>query len=324
RISRGSSRPSRSSTDSRTASASPLRVRVIRSCCWRTRRASSDRRAFASDSGTGVAAIVMVRNIACISQILDYLRTGCQALQPLRSRSREADPGNLRLLSRHAAGTLASLAGTGAASARGRLEVAGEGADAGERVRNAAGLLDPGQVPGSRDYVTSADGISAAVCCPWLPGRGLCAPRTKATGTLMAPGDPAKPAARCPATEATVPAQAASETRICGGPGGRRLAQRSSPATAARSARSRRHQQARGAPSARPFPACVRVLPEEADRPSPGPSRQCHRRRPLRGRRQGGLDSEGPADGRRAQAPLLIANHAPAVDLGAEHLPVLR
>src|ERR1035437_1344520 len=152
RISRVISRPSRSSTDSRTASASPLRVRVIRSCCWRTRRASSDRRAFASDSGTGVAAIVMVRNIACISQILDYLRTGSQALQPLRSRSREADPGNLRLLSRHAAGTLASLAGTGAASARGRLEVAGEAAAAGERVRNAAGLLDPGQVPGSRDH----------------------------------------------------------------------------------------------------------------------------------------------------------------------------
>src|ERR1039458_2118458 len=129
-------------------------------------------------------------------------------LRPAKSRSREADPGNLRLLSRHAAGTLASLAGTGAASARGRLEVAGEGADAGERVRNAAGLLDPGQVPGSRDYVTSADGISAAVCCPWLTGRGLCAPRTKATGTLMAPGDPAKPPARCPATEATGPAHA--------------------------------------------------------------------------------------------------------------------
>src|ERR1019366_2043263 len=69
-----------------------------------------------------------------------------------------------------------------------------------------------GRCPAAGITVTSADGISAAVCCPWLTGRGLCAPRTKATGTLMAPGDPAKPAARCPATEATVPAQAASET----------------------------------------------------------------------------------------------------------------
>src|SRR5271166_5185217 len=64
RISRVISRPSRSSTETRTASGSPLRVRVIRSCCWRTRLASSDRRALASDSGTGVAAIVIVRTIA--------------------------------------------------------------------------------------------------------------------------------------------------------------------------------------------------------------------------------------------------------------------
>jgi hypothetical protein len=48
-----------------------LRVRVIRSCCWRTRLASSDRRALASDNGTGVAAIVMVRSIDLASQLLD-------------------------------------------------------------------------------------------------------------------------------------------------------------------------------------------------------------------------------------------------------------
>jgi hypothetical protein len=36
-------------------------VRVIRSCCWRTRLASSDRHALASDSGTGVAATDMAR-----------------------------------------------------------------------------------------------------------------------------------------------------------------------------------------------------------------------------------------------------------------------
>jgi hypothetical protein len=71
RISKVISRPSRSSTDSRTASGSPLRVRVIRSCCWRTRRASSERRALASDSGTGVAAVVIVRTIDVISLLLD-------------------------------------------------------------------------------------------------------------------------------------------------------------------------------------------------------------------------------------------------------------
>ena len=37
RISRVISKPSRSSTDSKTASGSPLRVKVMRSCCWRTR-----------------------------------------------------------------------------------------------------------------------------------------------------------------------------------------------------------------------------------------------------------------------------------------------
>ena len=74
RISRVISRPSRSSTESRTASASPLRVSVIRSCCWRTRRASSDRRALASESGTGVAAMLMVRSIDPPSQPLDQLR----------------------------------------------------------------------------------------------------------------------------------------------------------------------------------------------------------------------------------------------------------
>src|SRR5215467_11326522 len=71
RISRVISRPSRSSTDSKTASGSPLRVSVIRSCCWRTRLASSDRRALASDNGTGVAAIVIVRSIDFIGLFLD-------------------------------------------------------------------------------------------------------------------------------------------------------------------------------------------------------------------------------------------------------------
>src|SRR5215472_17402392 len=71
RISRVISRPSRSSTDSKTASGSPLRVRVMRSCCWRTRLASSDRRALASDSGTGVAATVMVRSVGAASQFSD-------------------------------------------------------------------------------------------------------------------------------------------------------------------------------------------------------------------------------------------------------------
>ena len=74
RISRVISRPSRSSTESRTASASPLRVSVIRSCCWRTRRTSSDRRALASESGTGVAAMLMVRSIDPPSQPLDQPR----------------------------------------------------------------------------------------------------------------------------------------------------------------------------------------------------------------------------------------------------------
>jgi hypothetical protein len=50
RISRVISGPSRSSTDSKTTSGSPLRVRTIRSCCWRTRLASSERRALASDN----------------------------------------------------------------------------------------------------------------------------------------------------------------------------------------------------------------------------------------------------------------------------------
>jgi hypothetical protein len=36
---------------------------VIRSCCWRTRLASSERRALASDNGTAVAAMVIVRII---------------------------------------------------------------------------------------------------------------------------------------------------------------------------------------------------------------------------------------------------------------------
>ncbi len=71
RISKVISRPSRSSTDSRTASASPLRVRVIRSRCCRTRLASSERRALASDSGMGVAAIVVVRNTDPIGQFPD-------------------------------------------------------------------------------------------------------------------------------------------------------------------------------------------------------------------------------------------------------------
>ena len=76
RISRVISRPSRSSTDSKTASGSPLRVRVIRSCCWRTRLANSDRCALASDSGTGVAAIDMVRSIDRISLIFDQRFAG--------------------------------------------------------------------------------------------------------------------------------------------------------------------------------------------------------------------------------------------------------
>jgi hypothetical protein len=71
RISKVISRPSRSSTDNKTASASPLRVRVIRSCCWRTRLASSERRALASDKGTGVAAIVIVKIIALVGLLSD-------------------------------------------------------------------------------------------------------------------------------------------------------------------------------------------------------------------------------------------------------------
>jgi hypothetical protein len=61
---------SRSSTDSKTASASPLRVRVIRSCCCRTRLASSERRALAYN-GTAVAAIVIVRIIDLNGLTLD-------------------------------------------------------------------------------------------------------------------------------------------------------------------------------------------------------------------------------------------------------------
>ena len=84
RISSVISRPSRSSTDRRTASASPLRVRVIRSCCWRTRRASSDRRALASESGTGVAAILIVRSIGHVSPYSD------QQSAPVICRDRRA------------------------------------------------------------------------------------------------------------------------------------------------------------------------------------------------------------------------------------------
>jgi hypothetical protein len=40
-------------------------------CCWRTRLASSDRRAFASDSGTGVAAMPMDRIMSPTSLYLD-------------------------------------------------------------------------------------------------------------------------------------------------------------------------------------------------------------------------------------------------------------
>src|SRR5260370_27831461 len=82
RISRVISRPSRSSTDSRTASASPLRVKVMRSCCWRTRRASSDRRALASDSGTGVEAIVIVRSMGYIGQFSDLSSRTAQRWPP--------------------------------------------------------------------------------------------------------------------------------------------------------------------------------------------------------------------------------------------------
>jgi hypothetical protein len=71
RISKVISRPSRSSTERRTASGSPLRVRVIRSCCCRTRLASSDSRVLASDSDTGVAAMLMVRSIDRTSLIPD-------------------------------------------------------------------------------------------------------------------------------------------------------------------------------------------------------------------------------------------------------------
>ena len=76
RISKVISKPSRSSTDSKTASASPLRVRVIRSCCWRTRLASSERRALASDNDTDVAAIVIVRIIDHTGLILDQSWVG--------------------------------------------------------------------------------------------------------------------------------------------------------------------------------------------------------------------------------------------------------
>jgi DNA-binding transcriptional MerR regulator len=73
RISKVISRPSRSSTESRTASGSPLRVNVIRSCCCRTRLASSDSRALASDRGTGVAAMLMVKSIDCTSLTSDQM-----------------------------------------------------------------------------------------------------------------------------------------------------------------------------------------------------------------------------------------------------------
>lgn len=85
RISRVISNPSRSSTESRTASASPFRVRVIRSCCWRTRRVSSERRAFASDKGTGVAATVIDKIIVHIGPYLDQL-TG-KALNQLQGKA---------------------------------------------------------------------------------------------------------------------------------------------------------------------------------------------------------------------------------------------
>jgi hypothetical protein len=90
RISRVISMPSRSSTDSKTASASPLRVRVMRSCCCRTRLASSERRALASDNGTAVAAIVIVRIIDPNGQTLDQ-PSACRH----KARGKRAPAGTL-------------------------------------------------------------------------------------------------------------------------------------------------------------------------------------------------------------------------------------
>jgi hypothetical protein len=45
-----------------------LRVRMIHSCCWRICLASSDSRALASDSGTGVAVVVIVRSIGNVDR----------------------------------------------------------------------------------------------------------------------------------------------------------------------------------------------------------------------------------------------------------------
>lgn len=96
RISRVISSPSRSSTDSRTASGSPLRVRVMRSCCRRTRLASSDRRALASDRGTGVAATVMVKSIDQVGQLSDQSVTHLSFARPASWRSGRAPGGRRR------------------------------------------------------------------------------------------------------------------------------------------------------------------------------------------------------------------------------------
>src|SRR3984893_10740589 len=109
RISRVISRPSRSSTETRTASGSPLRVRVIRSCCWRTRLASSDRRALASDSGTGVAAIVIVRCIGYVGQNSGQQTRGVAGGRDLR------DAGVRNRCGGSAAGGLRAADGHGAA-----------------------------------------------------------------------------------------------------------------------------------------------------------------------------------------------------------------
>jgi hypothetical protein len=84
RISKVISSPSRSSTDSKTASASPFRVRVIRSCCSRTLLVSSERRALASDNDTGVAAMVIVSIMDLTSLFLDQtiVRGASNAMGP--------------------------------------------------------------------------------------------------------------------------------------------------------------------------------------------------------------------------------------------------
>ena len=84
RISKVISRPSKVIDREQDCFGLSVAVKVIRSCCWRTRLASSDRRTLASDSGTGVAAIDMVKNIGRVSLILD--QPSRRRRHPRRSR----------------------------------------------------------------------------------------------------------------------------------------------------------------------------------------------------------------------------------------------